>query len=429
MHACFRISGIAIAVAAAAGCASIEQREPHRVVGHQAVRHGGASDAEAQYALGKYYLGENRAALALIAFTRAIEYDPRHAEAYNGRATALAGLGDLERAAQDLARAIELAPRSAHLLNNLGYVQIQRRDFVGAAESLRRAFDLEPRNPRVVANWRMLAASVSDDPALARSLKAPTERGGPGLADLPAPAATPAVVQSLSAALSGPVVNLEFPGTAIASPAPLPAPLSATSNVDFERRQPQPEPAPSTAVVTIAPSPTTDQAATPGGVARADVAPAQLSVVNLHAGPAAAGLPDTALAPVAVGPVVDVAAVVRAARIEVSNGNGVRGMAARIGKRLGGHDYRVTRITNAASFDHTRTRIYFRDGFQREALRLGRSLGAQPAVMLDNTISPRADLRLVIGRDLATGTSVAVDGATLELAALDAGDLASTVTR
>jgi len=466
MNTSFRISAIAVAVAAASGCASLDQREPIRVVGHQAVHHGVASDAEAQYALGKYYLGQDRAALALIAFTRAIDHDPGHVEAHNGRATALVQLGDLERAGQDLARAIELSPDSAHLLSNQGYVRIRQHDFVGAAESLRRAFELEPRNPRVLANWRMLAAAVSRDPELAHRLKSPMAGGEPGLAELPKPLPTPSVVRSLSAVLSGPVINLDPSRPAVSPAAPAASAVAAvtapdaraaaraatTSVVDLERRAPVTEAARPAAVVTVPPpepvAASTAVAASPavgaspaGAASSATVAfavpetapavaPAQLSVLNVQA---AAGVgtepPQRALAPVAAGPVVDVAAVVRSARIEVSNGNGVRGMAARVGRQLGAQDYRVARITNAASFDHGRTRIYFRDGFQQAALQLGRTLATRPAVMLDNALSPRTDVRVVIGRDLIEGAPTAAGERPLEVATLDDEETASAATR
>lgn len=444
MKAPLRLSIIAITVAAATGCASIEHREPLRIVGHQAVRHGTASDAEAQYALGKYYLGQNRAALALIAFTRAIEYDPQHAEAHNGRASALVQLGDLERAGQDLARAIELSPKSAHLLNNLGYLRIQQRDFIGAAESLRRAFELEPRNPRVVANWRMLAATVSGNPELARMLRAPARQVEPGLAELPAPSPTPSVVRSLSAALSGPVVNLDYsrlatapthaPGAEAAS-ATTPASPGArsdsaapsTSVVDLERRQPVTEPARATAVVTVEAPRSSAPTAPAIEAAAAQPAPARLSVVNLEAAaPVEAAASDRALAPVAVGAVVDVAAVVRAARIEVSNGNGVRGMAALVASQLAARDFRVARITNAGHFGHPETKIYFRDGYLQEALRLSRTLAAHPALLLNNSLPSRSDVRVVIGRDLAARPgAVVADAAGRRLAMTTTGSTAA----
>lgn len=492
MRTSLKLSTLAVAVAAASGCASFDGSAPWRVVGQQSVRHAGsATDADAQYALGKYYLGQDRAALALIAFTRAVERDPRHADAYNGRATALVQLGDLERAAEDVARAIELSPRSAHLLNNQGYIRIQQRDFEGAAASLRQAFEIEPRNARVLANWRLLASRVSHDAVLARRLEAPAAQRDPGLAQLAPPKPSAPVVEALSGVLSGPVINLEFPsrlangaasapsvalsGTASSSAAAQPLPAAA---------QPLGEPAqarPTTTVVDLA-APRQDATAPASGTvvtigAAADApaaggtthtapefAPARVSVVDIPAEaahalpqapasvtvnaaapqilaepvrvvdaapriePAPSAAPERSATrtlaadasvpgPVARGPVIDVASVTRSARIEVANGNGVRGMAASVGTQLRQHRYKVVRVRNADHHGYARTRIYFRDGYLPAALELARAMPVRPAIMLSNRIGARSDLQVVVGRDFSAGEDFFAEGGRPERAA------------
>ena len=132
----------------AAGCAIPTNPPQAQVVPYQAVRHS-AAGAEGYYALGKYYIGQQRPADALIEFTKAVNANPNHIEARNGRATALAQLGEFRSAAGELKTALERAPEAVHLLNNLGYVQTLGGQFDEAAETLRKAFALDPKNDRV----------------------------------------------------------------------------------------------------------------------------------------------------------------------------------------------------------------------------------------------------------------------------------------
>ncbi len=411
-----KLSFVALAILALSGCASLSPTEPLRVVGHKSVDHGAMSDAEAQYALGKYYLGQNRAALALLAFTRAVEADPKHVEAYNARATAFVHLGDLERAESDLARAINLAPQAAHLRNNQGYLRILRENYEGAAESLRTAFELEPRNERVVANWKLLSARVSTNPVLAKALRASPIEQQAGMAPARAPEPTEPVVAALSEVLSGPVINLPAPRASTAAPlaastsAPAAdsiAPHRASTRIvdltppsaDAGRAKAQERvtvAAPAVPTVAISAAPTRVLHVSKDGQVSA-----QQPVANTVKGGAVEVI-RTSSEPKPVVP----ATATTDARIEVSNGNGIRGMAARFSKQLARSDYKVVRISNAQRFDYQQTRIYFRTGYLEQALELSRSLPVRTAVMLNNDVGARSDLLLIVGRDLATGKVV-----------------------
>lgn len=417
-----KLSCIALAVLSVSGCASFAPSDAPRIVGHQAVGHGSMSDAEAQYAVGKYYLGQKRAALALLAFTRALEADPQHAEAYNARATAFVQLGDLERAEADMMHAIDLSPEAAHLLNNQGYVQILREDYEGAARSLRQAFELEPRNPRVVANWKLLSSRVSTNPALTQALLSGGPRKSTGLEPTRVAEPTPAVVSALSKVFTGPVINLDRTspvavGTARTEKTPLhsasktmqePEATTTVLNLAHMPIQPvpdrpkAPEQQPAIKSTTIfssrvinVPAPTgTSGPLVPSPIA-VDRVPSKVRVQRVSftgSAPAtriATAMPDRELHKRA-----------DSARIQVANGNGVRGMAARFSQQLPAANYEVVRISNASHFRYGQTRIYFRDGYQEQALQLSRSLPVRAAVMLNNEIARRSDLQVVLGRDL-----------------------------
>jgi Flp pilus assembly protein TadD len=89
-------------------------------------------------------------------------------------------------------------------------------------------------------------------------------------------------------------------------------------------------------------------------------------------------------------------------RLEISNGNGVRGMAASLGRTLrdgdGGQAWGALRLTNAGHFRLATSRIEYRPEQEAAARRLAQQLGATTRMQLCRC--ERADVRLVLGRDL-----------------------------
>jgi hypothetical protein len=88
-------------------------------------------------------------------------------------------------------------------------------------------------------------------------------------------------------------------------------------------------------------------------------------------------------------------------RIEVSNGNGVTGMARKVGRFLHGGGYPAARLTNQKPFRVKLTQIQYRDGYQAQAQRLQSSLPGQPAMILSHDMRADIGVRLVLGKDIA----------------------------
>lgn len=88
-----------------------------------------------------------------------------------------------------------------------------------------------------------------------------------------------------------------------------------------------------------------------------------------------------------------------AARLEIRNGNGVTGMARALSRRIDEPGLQVTRLSNAPGFAVRRTRIDYAASHLDAARSLAQRLGSvqlRPA-----GAGMQADLRLVLGRDLA----------------------------
>lgn len=89
-------------------------------------------------------------------------------------------------------------------------------------------------------------------------------------------------------------------------------------------------------------------------------------------------------------------------RIEVSNGNGVTGMARMAAGYLKRQGYASARLTNQKSFNVPRSEVHYRSGYEAEAKELQSQVPGQPGMIERTDLRAGTNVRLVIGQDLAT---------------------------
>jgi hypothetical protein len=87
------------------------------------------------------------------------------------------------------------------------------------------------------------------------------------------------------------------------------------------------------------------------------------------------------------------------AALEISNGNGRQGLARLMSRQLRDPGVKVVRLTNEKGFAVRQTRIEYQPAFRGVAERLAERYGAAKPVEV--TMAGRANVRLVIGRDLS----------------------------
>ncbi|MEM8512359.1 hypothetical protein RCH14_001675 [Massilia sp. MP_M2] len=87
------------------------------------------------------------------------------------------------------------------------------------------------------------------------------------------------------------------------------------------------------------------------------------------------------------------------ARLEISNGNGVTGMARALARRIDAPGLRVTRLSNQPGFAVRHTRVEYDAAHFGAARRLAQRVGSVHLQEVER--SAPANLRLVLGRDLA----------------------------
>src|SRR2546428_3925244 len=120
------------------------------------------TDSEASFNAGLTHLRENRPALALEQFKKAIREDPKNAYAYKGLGLTYAQLGKLSDAVASFRKALELNPYYVDVRNDLGTVLVlSGKRAEGKAEFLA-AFN-DPTNPTPEISSRNLGQAYLEE--------------------------------------------------------------------------------------------------------------------------------------------------------------------------------------------------------------------------------------------------------------------------
>jgi tetratricopeptide (TPR) repeat protein len=354
------------ALIAAAGCATHDtiatqqmKIEPVFSVTHSVPS---AESSQAYFTLGKYFEGSRQWDRAIDAYRQALAADTRNFEACNALGVALAQTGRHAEAVAMLRQAVALAPDRAHLRNNLGYVLLLAGQPREAMAELQVAVGQDGTSAIAQANLR---------DAMARS----------GITSTPVAVATAAVVD-----------KPEVPAPATSAP-----PLAAGDRAPYIVGADAPAPVP------VAPEPAASARAATGGPARTELVLASagldassrplFALRDERSGAATAAAPSTPAPPPATTNALG------GSRLEVSNGNGMTGMAAHVGLWLAARGVPTQRLTNQQPYAQRQTVIQFRRGQEDAARRLADLLPASAQTAPQASPDLRSDVRIVLGRD------------------------------
>lgn len=344
---------------AAAGCASLDSRvsmawkiEPVFNVSHA------TQSSPAYYSLGQYYDGSQAWGKAIDAYRKAIAADANNIDAHNALGVALAQSGRYADAETALRHAVALAPARSYVRNNLGYVLLLGGKPAEAVLELKAVVEQDGDSAIAKENLRdaMARSNVAAQGAVSALLTPPAPLAAAGVA------AAAGVVGVAAVASTTPPVSVPI-ASHRAAPAAPPA-----MRWGFE---------PTIALI--------EQSA------------ASASDANVSASLAMAGKPESVSVPMPLAAVP--ISKVQASRLEISNGNGVAGMAARVGRWFATQGLQPDRLTNQQPFAQQQTVIQYRNGHAEAALRVARSLPANAKAELAPLQGLRSDVRVVIGRD------------------------------
>jgi hypothetical protein len=342
-------------------------------------RTGSPDDA---YMVGRQQHMANRFPAAIESYQAALRIDPRHVNATNGLATLYAEQGDFPKAIalwRDLTNssAAPSGPGAAFLYSNLGYAHLLNGDYLRAIAALERACVLDPLNYRA---WRHLGGALEklgqhERAQLmfkqASTLEQHDFKVDYALAQRNGVAAIDGAVRSGAAADGWAATEVRRTGSGMFELRRAPAPAVPVRPVAAPMSaMPEPAAAP---LALEEPAPDTDT------VAAADTAPvAETSPVEEGA--------------------VEEGTGGEIAKLEIRNGNGVRGMARSLARKMADPGLRVVRLSNEKGFNVEHTRVEYQGAFREAAIRLAERFGGASLHEVESCNT--ADVRLVIGRDL-----------------------------
>ena len=394
------------------------------------------------YQLGRYYQGQNRLDQAIDAYRKALALDRNFVDAHNALGAAYAAQGRLDEAVIEFKIVVTALPVTSYAWNNLGYTYLLQGRSADAVAALERATAFDLTNQRALNNLgsalaqrgdsaaandkfaraaelAAIAAATSSAPVPAASLAAvpitspaavPTASAAvvPDVSAAAVPIASAAVVPDVSVAAvpiasAAVVPDVSAAALPAASPAQLPAatpavasvaaaPPSAGDRIAFDRAKEASEPIelgpqraasgdsakePATLVVAVVDS--------TGAHELVQIAP---NVLELRL--AASRSTMAAAPPIAW----------QGFRLELSNGNGVTGMAKRLGQQLAAIGLPKPRLTNQKPFRQPTTEIQYRDGYADVAASLRSRMPSQPPMIKTAALRASTDVRVVLGKDL-----------------------------
>lgn len=333
------------------------------------------ASASAMYKLGRYYQGQQRDELAIEAYRKSIYADPSFVESYNGLGVIYARQGKYQKAIEAFSSAVGYAPTAAHLYSNMGYAYYLQGQYAEAVSTLKHATQLDPSNQRALNNLGMAYAKAGSS---GESIQAFTQAiSVEAKAAETAASAQSALPQETAA---DPAESVPANVTNVLAAKAL-APHAEALELTLPKSQGVIRPAPLPGAVPVVDS----------GVRLVQVAPNvfELQSQQLSAMPVQESEPSMVVS-------------WEQSRLEVSNGNGVNGMAAKVGKFLLGQGYPVTRLTNQKPFTVRKSQIQYRDGHHDEAKVLKDSLPDSPELVQRNDLRADVGVRLVLGNDMRT---------------------------
>lgn len=349
------------------------------------VRHS-TGTPDAYYQLGRYYQGQNRYELAIDAYQKALAIDSAFAEARNGLGVNYAMQGRQQEALEQFRLAVKQAPNAAHIHNNLGYALYLSGSYAEAASALEQAVALEPSNQAAHTNLALALGKAGDR---GKAVQVMTQAAMPQFAEN-----APLVAQEAQQALA-----LPKDWGVITQAARKPVP-QVESRIQAVQVEPNVYELRERAEVQV-------QAVSAKPIQPASAQPKERNLITAQSTQKPVAVAENRAQ--AAQPVSNVAKqqtqtatpVAKPYRIEISNGNGVTGMARKVAGFLNGEGYPRARLTNQKTFAVSYSRISYRQGYQDEAKLLMGKLPGQTDLVQTDDMRKDISVQIVLGKDIA----------------------------
>ncbi|SDY66575.1 LytR C-terminal domain-containing protein [Nitrosomonas sp. Nm58] len=339
-----------------AGCSSLYSSKEYAALQIKPVMHVQHADTRAQnlYHLGRYHHRKASYADAIAAYQKALAANPAYVEAHNGLGVIYSSQGQYPLALEHFQKAIELTPTATYLHNNLGYAHLLQGQNSEAAAAFQEALHFDPRNHKARRNLAAAHKRMGlNEPVAISSPEA--KKPEENLSSIPQiqPVQPSANQQQL---------------------------VQVASNIyEFKSDQEQPK------------------------------AAAPLTAPTIHPAPIAHHHSEEPVSEKSVS-------VVQNKRIEVSNGNGVTGMAKNIALFLKRFGIDNARLTNHPTFQQAQTEIHYHSSASMLAEQISQIMPAQIKIVENNKLAEGIHLKILLGKDIASEVAYFTQEANMLLA-------------
>lgn len=326
--------------------------------------------AEAKYRLARYLQKRERHKIALETLKEVIFIDPAFVEAHNAMGVSYDCIGDFKKAIRSYKLALQLNPNLDYVYNNLGFAYLLDDNYDAAIDAFRKAVALNDQNKRFHNNLGYAYAKKGQfDLALQQfrltgdEFSANHRLGQILYRDRNYEMAFKYNEKAYYAKASAQILS------------PIPTD-SGRKSLEGDEKKPE---------AGMSDLSGSKKEYTVPGEDQFSVTPKNEGLMTLK----------NRQDPESSKTIVQV-------EIEVSNGNGVDGMAKRLGDYLRTKGFKVTRLSNANCFNHTKTKIFYYNGHLKEVNRLLQEIpGHQDishAIELKHTGNR---IKILIGKDIA----------------------------
>jgi Tfp pilus assembly protein PilF len=406
-------------------------------------------NVEAKYRLARYFQKRKRHKIALEALKEVIQIDPTYVKAYNAMGFSYDHMGDFKKAIQSYKLALKINPNLDYVYNNLGFAYLLNENYDSAIDAFQRAIALNDQNTRfrnnlgfayakkgqfdlAIEQFRITGDEFSANYKLGQIL---SREGNYEKALLYNEKAYHA--KTSSQILSSVLSSAEEKGSDIVQQVEESHPGSKSLAVSSNSGRTPSKPEEKTTVYTMSgltqiesdnEVPADESSRTSPLIIRKSVMTDSGFTEQHHketVRKTKSYLPDkkTDLAKtnhsdlskgqsIVIGKKEDLKQVSKnkvtkdrdsivAVEIEVSNGNGVNGMASRVANYLRKNGFKVSQLSNANSFNHATTKIFYYNGHLQDVHRLLQEIPAQ--LDAKNIIELQRlgnHIKILIGKDM-----------------------------
>ncbi len=388
---------------------------------------GASERPDGYYQLGRYYQGQNRLDQAIDAYRKALALDRNFVDAHNALGAAYAEQGRLDEAVTEFKIVVAALPVASYAWNNLGYAYLLQGKPADAIVALDRATAFDLTNQRAWNNLgtalarRGDAAAANDKFARAAELASPASAtppvGSPAGGAIVSPAVTAIASPAAVAVASARAVAVVSPGIVLNSSAAMPAVPMAVSPSGVGDHVALDKPVEAGEPIQLVSQPAASDES------MKEAAPLFAAIVDSTGAHELVQLaPNVLELRLAQLPV----AAVQTYRLELSNGNGITGMAKRLAEQLVASGVPKARLTNQKPFSQQVTEIQYRDGYADVASSLRSRMPNQPLMIKTVLLRADTDVRVVLGRDLPRDVALTDPAPELMLADAAQGTLNGT---